>query len=270
VSTVRRAARNISTLFTAQLIARGSGILVTALVARHLGGENFGVYSLSISFASLFGVLAGLGVRQIVIRSIILEPEHELRTVGSALVMHIFQALATVITVIVVAKILGYEGTKFLGIVIMSITVAFMAYESLFYAVIEAHERMDVTAALVLFRQALWITLAIVAMATNEGYLVLLSTMLVTAAVITLSAGLVVWRDFCRFPISLHGPRSIWSCWIRCSTTWRLDGTEPVTDSYKHCFFSAGHSSLSFTRYSAGCSAMTPKNWVTPTSAPSR
>jgi O-antigen/teichoic acid export membrane protein len=211
VSTVRRAARNLGALFTAQLFARITGLLMTAFLARHLGGEYFGTYVLCINFASLFGVLAGLGMRQIVLRHIIHHPDQAPRTVGSAVMAHFAQAAVTVLVVVIVAKLFGYEGRKFYGIVIMSLAVAFMAFESLFYAVLEAYEKMDIEAWFIILRQAVWITLAIIAVLTDEGYLVLLTALLATAVFITMITGFVVRSKFCAFPFRLHG-----------STTWEL------------------------------------------------
>lgn len=206
MSTVRRAAHNWGALFIAQIVARLSGLFITALLARKLGGANFGSYSLAVSFASLFAVIAGLGIRQILVRDIIHNPENARRFIGNAVVSHFFQAIATIIAAYATARILGYQGSQLYGIVIMSLTMVFMAYESLFYAVFEARERIGIEAVHLLLRQGVWIALAVVALLTDQGYLVFLAMLLCTAAFIAMTSGVVVWKSFYRFTFAIHGP----------------------------------------------------------------
>ncbi len=64
----RRVARNALYNSSATLIGNVSGLIITIFLARTLGPENFGIYSLSISVAFLVLAFTDLGVNQTLIR----------------------------------------------------------------------------------------------------------------------------------------------------------------------------------------------------------
>ncbi len=64
----RKVARNAVYNSSATLIGNVSGLIITVFLARALGPDNFGIYSLSISIAFLVLVFTDLGINQTVIR----------------------------------------------------------------------------------------------------------------------------------------------------------------------------------------------------------
>ncbi len=64
----RRVARNAIYNSSATLIGNVSGLIITVFLARALGPENFGIYSLSVSVAFLVLAFTDLGVNQTLIR----------------------------------------------------------------------------------------------------------------------------------------------------------------------------------------------------------
>jgi O-antigen/teichoic acid export membrane protein len=74
-------------LFFDKILRMGVGVLVGVWVARHLGAEQFGLYSYAVAFVGLFGAIAGLGLQSIVIRDIIRDPTCRDETLGTAAVL---------------------------------------------------------------------------------------------------------------------------------------------------------------------------------------
>lgn len=82
------------------------GLFVTALVARYLGPQRFGLLSYAVAFASLFGVIAGLGLENIVIRELVRRPDDEPRILGTVLFLQFTAGLLTWGSVIAVVAML--------------------------------------------------------------------------------------------------------------------------------------------------------------------
>lgn len=63
-------------LFFAQIFARGVGFLYTIYLARSLGVEGFGLFSVALSFFALFSTLSEFGFSRFLVREIALNPSN--------------------------------------------------------------------------------------------------------------------------------------------------------------------------------------------------
>ncbi|OOF13299.1 hypothetical protein BZG84_15895, partial [Salinivibrio sp. PR932] len=63
------------------------GLLVGVWVARHLGPEDFGIYSYAISIVAIFGGIATLGLDNIVVRELVDKKECREKTLATAYVL---------------------------------------------------------------------------------------------------------------------------------------------------------------------------------------
>lgn len=94
-NTGKTAAKNAGWIAGCQLVQMAVGVLIGALVARSLGPNEYGLYNYAAAFTGLFGVWAGLGVRNIVIRDLVRRPSDEAQILGTAFSL---QAIAGVIS----------------------------------------------------------------------------------------------------------------------------------------------------------------------------
>ena len=69
------------------LLGRGLGIVVVAIVARYLGPEEYGMYAYTMSMAALFGIIGQMGLDGLVVRELVSKPEVEAETIGTVFVM---------------------------------------------------------------------------------------------------------------------------------------------------------------------------------------
>jgi O-antigen/teichoic acid export membrane protein len=76
-------------------------LITTMIVARHLGPETFGTLSYIISLVGIFGVLANLGIDNIVFREIVLHKEKRDEILGSALILKLLTGLITICIILV-------------------------------------------------------------------------------------------------------------------------------------------------------------------------
>ena len=76
--------RNISWLFADKIVRMGIGLLVGVWIARYLGPEQFGLFSYSAAFVTLFSIFATLGLDGIVVRDLLHNPEQKNEILGTA------------------------------------------------------------------------------------------------------------------------------------------------------------------------------------------
>lgn len=84
---------NIGWLFFDKVLRMGVGLLVGVWVARYLGPQQFGLFSFASAFVGMFGAVAGLGLKSIVIRDIVLAPKNSQLTLGSAAILQFLGGL---------------------------------------------------------------------------------------------------------------------------------------------------------------------------------
>ena len=84
---------NIGWLFLDKILRMGVGLVVGVWVARYLGPEQFGLFSFATAFVGLFGAIAGLGLRGIVVRDIVRHPAGKEETLGTVAVLQFFGGL---------------------------------------------------------------------------------------------------------------------------------------------------------------------------------
>ncbi len=89
----RRYFTNTSWMFAEQMLRMVAGLFVGIWVARYLGPEQFGVFSYSLAFASIFSGIAKLGLDKIVVRNLVQESEKRDRYLGTAFWLKFLGAL---------------------------------------------------------------------------------------------------------------------------------------------------------------------------------
>ncbi len=98
-------ARNSVWLIAQPLIMGVTSLVVTALIARHLGVNDYGILLLLLSYAALFSPISNLGLRPYSVREIAASRERALEIVEDMLVLRFSLAL---VAVVIVAIYLGF------------------------------------------------------------------------------------------------------------------------------------------------------------------
>ncbi|RWI29871.1 MAG: flippase [Mesorhizobium sp.] len=78
---------NSAWMMADSLVARVLGLLVTVVVARYLGPEDFGMYAYVMSMVALFGIVGHMGLDGLLIRELLDERRMQSETLGIAFVM---------------------------------------------------------------------------------------------------------------------------------------------------------------------------------------
>ncbi|MEO0539636.1 MAG: flippase [Cyanobacteria bacterium P01_A01_bin.105] len=83
----RKILSSVTWLLSERLLRMAISFLMTAWIARYLGADYFGALNYAMAFCSIFTVLAQLGLNQIVVRDLVLEPERKSEILGTAFAM---------------------------------------------------------------------------------------------------------------------------------------------------------------------------------------
>ena len=115
---LRKIIGNTGWLFGEKILQLFLGLFVGVWVARYLGPERFGLYNYIIAIVLLFGVVAKLGLEQIVVRDISKDIAQKNKTLGTSFLLRFIASLLSTIAVIIFALTSQQKGAQiylFLG-----------------------------------------------------------------------------------------------------------------------------------------------------------
>lgn len=119
---------NSAWLFAGKAFCAGGDVFINVHIARYLGPGKFGQLSYAVAFVALLAPLSAFGTSQIVIREIISQEHDNYEILGSAFVIRAFTSLMTVISCILLVKVI--EPQKSLLILLVSITAVGLMSEA--------------------------------------------------------------------------------------------------------------------------------------------
>lgn len=121
--------KNTSWMFGARIISMAISFLAITYIARHLGPTNFGQLSYALSFISLFGFVASLGIDGILYRDLIKYPEKKEEIFGTAFIIKFCSGLTATILAICFALFLAKDDVSKILIFILSVTFTLNAFQ---------------------------------------------------------------------------------------------------------------------------------------------
>jgi O-antigen/teichoic acid export membrane protein len=162
--TFKKYFKNTSWLFTEKILRILISFVVTVLLVRYLGPEQFGLLSYAISFYGLFSAISILGLESISIRELVKYPGRRDNILGSAFLLRLIGGIATIILIALTLFISGEPADISILILIISTSAIFQSFSVIDYyfrAEVKAKYSVYVMMASVLFTSLLKILLII-------------------------------------------------------------------------------------------------------------
>ncbi len=100
--------KNTSWMMAEQMLRLVAGLFVGVWVARFLGPAQFGVFSYVLSYVAIFGVIAKLGLEEVVIKELVSAPSQQEDIISTVFWIKLFGALATFLVIVFLLKNTGY------------------------------------------------------------------------------------------------------------------------------------------------------------------
>ncbi|NEQ38362.1 MAG: flippase [Okeania sp. SIO3I5] len=86
----RKIITNTTWLYFDRIFGKGLALIISILVARYLGPTKLGSLSFALAIASLVGIVAKLGLDQLIVRDIVKEPENKDEILGTTFILKVF------------------------------------------------------------------------------------------------------------------------------------------------------------------------------------
>ena len=143
MSSVRKIAKNTTLLFISQIITYLIGFFITMYTARYLGAEGFGIISIALALTGIFVVFTDLGLSTVTTREVARDKTLTNKYVGNIAVMKILLGFLTFGLIAVTIKLFGYSTQVSNVIYIITAAIILNAFSGAFYAIFQAHEKME-------------------------------------------------------------------------------------------------------------------------------
>jgi O-antigen/teichoic acid export membrane protein len=130
---LRRYSANLAWLFSEHFLRILSGIFVGVWIARYLGPEAYGVLSYTLAFCAIFGIIAKLGLENILIRELVNTPEEAESYMASAFWLRLAISALMIIVILTAATLAGHGGRQLLYILIIASGLLFNSTEIISY-----------------------------------------------------------------------------------------------------------------------------------------
>ena len=112
----------------------GLGFVVTVLVARYLGPDDFGTLAYAMSLVALFGISGHLGLHGLVVREIVKQPALRATTMGTTAILRFIGVLIGYLLLLLYAALYEGAGTvRFAFIAIAGASLLFLPFDVVDY-----------------------------------------------------------------------------------------------------------------------------------------
>ena len=175
-STRRLVASNTAIQIAGKAGVLAIGLASIAILTRYLGPEDYGRYTLALTYMQLFAVLADVGLFTIVVREISRDPERTERLVGNTLTLRLALAAAAIALAALISLLLPYDPDVRAAILLAGLPLLFGMLNSTFVTVLQARLRMGRAVAGDVIGRAVSLAAVGLVVALDLGFLAVMGT----------------------------------------------------------------------------------------------
>ncbi len=206
MKSIKRLRNNLLSLSAADVVAKALGAVLYIILARYLGPEQFGIYSLAVSFGLIFGLLANLGLDPLIIKDVARDPTLSESYFSHAVLLKLAGGTLSFLLLVVVTLVLGYESEVRTTIIIFASLFFIMPLNAAQGAIFKAHQKMGYVALMNALRPFVNLILVLVAIALGFGVQAIAGIHILRAFILFLFFYFfVLKRYFCHFSLPENG-----------------------------------------------------------------
>ncbi len=162
---------NTGILIGSQVITKTLGTILTIMVARRLGVEDYGLYQFALNLGGIFGIVAGFGLSRPVAREVARRLEASGEILGDVLILEGLLSSIALMVMTVTALILSHSTLRLVVIVVAGATMIINATLRVIAAFFQAHQRMHYEAFMRVSLSLLNLALGALILWTTQGVL---------------------------------------------------------------------------------------------------
>ncbi len=169
MSTIHRFAKNVTWLYTANVVNRILNLVLFIYIARYLGDAGLGQYSFILAFVGLFAIIHAFGFDPVIKRSVARDKGKADEYVSTVVILRLGLFMISTLLIMVSINFLGYP-ERIVKLVYIYMIAAYLtslstAYRSLF----TAYERLEYEAFLSITNRMITVPLTILILILGYG-----------------------------------------------------------------------------------------------------
>lgn len=212
---VRKIAKNSLFVLTARVLEAVFNLLILTQIARYLGIDGFGAYSLVLAITWVLSPMLFLGLNQILARDVAIVRERTSDILGNALVLNLLMVLPVIVCAIPVIYIFGMDR---ISIIALFISVGYFIIDAFirnFFGVIIAFEEMKYLTWITLINVLTELVLVLLVVHFDLGFL---SIFLASgsAGLISLFACLLLFMEHFLLPRIRVNFKNLYDLFVTC------------------------------------------------------
>ena len=126
--------RNTSWLLFEQIFRMGLSLVVTSLMARYLGAEDFGMLNYGLAYIIIFTTVSNLGIDSIIVNEIIKNREDTGKIIGTTLYLRFISSVFSVFLIFIIVNFFDASNITIQVITcIQSFSLLFIVFDSIGY-----------------------------------------------------------------------------------------------------------------------------------------
>ena len=188
--------RNASFVVLSELLKPFLSFFFIVFLARSVGVEGVGDYTVILTYVSLFEVLATLGLASLIVRQVAVAPEEAGKYLRGVLHIGVVSSLICSVVLLIVLGYLEYPEIITVGIQILCASLIFVVLAQLMQALLEGMQYMGLRSILVAAEVVLRVILGILALWSGYGVLGVVWAIVLTRLLIFGVTLLVLTRAF--------------------------------------------------------------------------
>jgi len=169
--TARRITANFASLLSSQIISKLLQFVIFVYLAKTLGKEDFGIFSLGLALAFLFVIIADFGLSTLIIREVSRDKKSASKYLSNSIMIKLLLSAITFVSAYLFFSIVGYSEEVRIIVYIMLGFTLLQSFTDLHYAIFRAFERMHYDAFIKILRMLILVGVIFYLIKNNYGLL---------------------------------------------------------------------------------------------------
>lgn len=190
--TGRRVLVNTSALTSASLYRIGMSFVLQLLIARRLGVDALGHYTIAMAYLNVSQVISELGLPALLVRDLAQAPWRRRAYFGAQLGIQVAVGLLTWGGLVLLGLLLPYNDTTRAALFLVGASLPLFAVSSASQTLFQAGERMELVMGIEIFINTLILALSVAVLWRGGGEVALIAVIVATQAISALSCLILV------------------------------------------------------------------------------